>query len=222
MNTWKKLLPGAVCGAAAMLAAVAACAMGRPATSPSAAGPSDWPALEKGFILLYDGRDTSKWKQAGPGRFVREPDGSLRSEGGMGLFWYAERPFRDFVLRVDWKAEKAESNSGIFVRFPDPQGDPWKPVNEGYEIQIQDAGGPKHRTGAVYSFSESYSVPTKPYGEWNTMEIEVTGQRYLVRVNGTLVTRFTGSRATEGYIGLQNHGGGDRVWFRNIRIKPLD
>jgi hypothetical protein len=41
-------------------------------------------------------------------------------------------------------------------------------------------------------------------------------------VNGTLVTRFTGSRATEGYIGLQNHGGGDKVWFRNIRIKPLN
>ncbi|BCW98885.1 MAG: hypothetical protein KatS3mg024_1712 [Armatimonadota bacterium] len=222
MSKCKKLTIGAVCGAAVVLAAVAGWAMGRPAARTSPGGPVDWPALEKGFTLLYDGRDTSRWKQAGPGRFVQQPDGSLLSEGGMGLFWYAERPFKDFILRVDWKAEKAESNSGIFVRFPDPQGDPWKPVNEGYEIQIQDAGGPKHRTGAVYSFSESYSVPTKPYGQWNTMEIEVVGQRYLVRVNGTLVTRFTGSRATEGYIGLQNHGGGDRVWFRNIRIKPLN
>jgi hypothetical protein len=222
MRTFSRLAFGAACGAAMVLAAAAVWGMGRPASRTQPEAAVEWPALEKGFILLYDGRDTSKWKQAGPGRLARQPDGSLLTEGGMGLFWYAERPFRDFILRVDWKAENAGSNSGIFVRFPDPQGDPWRPVNEGYEIQIQDSGGPKNRTGAVYSFSESYSVPTRPYGQWNTMEIEVVGQRYLVRVNGTLVARFTGSRATEGYIGLQNHGGNDRVWFRNIRIKPLN
>jgi cytochrome c len=25
----------------------------------------------------------------------------------------------------------------------------------------------------------------------------------------------------QGYIGLQNHGNGDDVWFRNVRVKEL-
>lgn len=181
-----------------------------------------WPGLEVGFKRIYDGSNLSDWKQAGPGGFIHsDKDGSILSDGGMGLLWYPLCSYRNFVLRVDWKVERPEANSGVFVRFPDPQGDPWKPVNEGYEIQICDSADPKHRTGSVYSFAEAADPPTKPVGQWNTLEIRVAGQNYRISVNGKLVCQYTGDRSTEGYIGLQNHGSGDKVWFRNIRIRPL-
>jgi Domain of Unknown Function (DUF1080) len=51
------------------------------------------------------------------------------------------------------------------------------------------------------------------------MEIQAQGQFYTVIINGHKVTEFTGSRMTEGYIGLQAHDDKSKVSFRNIMIK---
>jgi len=65
----------------------------------------------------------------------------------------------------------------------------------------------------------------KPPGQWNTYEVVVSGQRIRVFLNGALVNDFTGTDPardlTRGHIGLQNHGDGDDVWFRDIRVKEL-
>jgi hypothetical protein len=42
--------------------------------------------------------------------------------------------FRDFELKLDWKVTNKSDNSGVFVRFPAPDGDPEVAINEGYEI----------------------------------------------------------------------------------------
>jgi hypothetical protein len=55
---------------------------------------------------------------AGPVEFVLvEYDKSLRSEGGMGLLWYAEKKYKDFVLKVDWKASSKNDNSEYLSDF---------------------------------------------------------------------------------------------------------
>jgi hypothetical protein len=51
------------------------------------------------------------------------------------------------------------------------------------------------------------------------MEIQVVNQSYTVIINGEKVIEFTGSRMTEGYIGLQAHDDKSKVSFRNIKIK---
>jgi len=162
---------------------------------------------------------------AGPGKFVLvEYDNSLRSEGGMGLLWYTKKKYKDFVLKLDWKASRVNDNSGVFVRFSDPDNDPTIAVNTGYEIQIDDLampdGNPLHKTGAIYNFAAPLNAASKPVGQWNTFEIEVTGQKYKVTLNGEIVIpEFTGDRLTEGYIGIQNHDADSHVSFNNIRIK---
>jgi Domain of Unknown Function (DUF1080) len=82
---------------------------------------------------------------------------------------------KDFVLKVDWKVSRKNDNSGIFIRFSDPDNDPWIAVNTGYEIQIDDLampdGNPIHKTGAIYNFAapsnkkELPQSPSKPVGE---------------------------------------------------------
>jgi type 1 glutamine amidotransferase len=62
-------------------------------------------------------------------------------------------------------------------------------------------------------------VPQKAPGEWNEMEIMAAGQKYTVRLNGKVINTYTGSRALEGMIGLQNPT--DEVSFRNVRVKEL-
>ncbi|MYI84106.1 MAG: DUF1080 domain-containing protein, partial [Rhodothermaceae bacterium] len=80
---------------------------------------------------LFDGSSMDGWYQAGPGQFILEPDGSMISEGGMGLFYYSKESFRDFELELEWKSNKTTANSGVFVRFPKTD-DPWVAVDEGY------------------------------------------------------------------------------------------
>ena len=76
----------------------------------------------------------------------------------------------------------------MFVRFSDPDNDPMVAVNTGYEIQIDDMvmpdGNPLHKTGSIYNFAApSNAAASKPVGQWNTFEIEVTGQKYSVLLN---------------------------------------
>ena len=54
-------------------------------------------------------------------------------------------------------------------------------------------GNPLHKTGAIYNFAAPSNAASKPVGQWNTFEIEVTGQKYSVTLNG----EFTGNRLTE-------------------------
>jgi hypothetical protein len=182
--------------------------------------------------VLFDGSSFDGWAHTGPGYFEMLPkDKAMIGRGGMGMFWYYEQKFKDFTLQLEWRVGRADNNSGVFIRFPnvptnkrnlDEKGrnvkGPWAAVHEGYEVQICDTSDPKHRTGSIYTFEGSTTVPTKPVGQWNTMEITAIGQKYTVKINGKTVCEYTGNRATEGYIGLQNHGH-DEVSFRNIRVK---
>jgi hypothetical protein len=178
------------------------------------------------FTYLFDGQSIDGWCMAGPGKFVLvEYDKSLQSEGGMGLLWYTKKKYKDFVLKIDWKVSRTNDNSGIFIRFSNPDNDPWIAVNTGYEIQIDDMampdGNPLHKTGAIYNFAApSNAAASKPVGQWNTFEIEVTGQKYSITLNGEkAIAEFTGNRNTEGYIGMQNHDAYSHVSFKNIMIK---
>jgi len=164
------------------------------------------------------------WKMCGPGMFVLE-DRMIISKGGMGLLWYTKKKFRDFILRVDWKTSRREDNSGIFLRFADPDDDPWIAVNTGYEVQICDAepqgGNATHRTGAIYDFAPPSAFVSNQPSEWNTFKIHAIGQNYAVILNNKRVTEFTGSRQLDGYIGLQNHDAKSRVCFGKITIREL-
>jgi hypothetical protein len=176
------------------------------------------------FETILDGTSLHGWKMCGPGMFVIEHN-MITSNGGMGLLWYTKKKFLNFILRVDWKTTAWGDNSGVFVRFTEPDDDPWIAVNTGYEIQIYDEdppdGNATHRTGAIYDFASPVISASKEPGEWNTFEIHAIDQNYAVILNNKRVTEFTGNRHLEGYIGLQNHDAKSRVSFGKIAIKQL-
>jgi hypothetical protein len=192
------------------------------ASSSSASLVSSSTTLEPGFTPLFDGATLDGWQQAGPSGFS-VVGGMMQSSGGMGLLWYTRKQFGDFIFKADWKVLHIDDNSGVFLRFPDPGNDPWVAINNGYEVQIDDAGSPDgamiHKTGGIYNFAAPTRVATNPVGEWNFYEIHAVGQSYRIILNGSEVTDFTGSRSTKGYVGLQNHNG--TVTFRSVRIMEL-
>ncbi|MEU6487896.1 ThuA domain-containing protein, partial [Streptomyces sp. NPDC046887] len=180
---------------------------------------------ETGYTPLFDGSGTTGWRQAGPGSFSLA-DGTLTSQGGMGLLWYAGREFTgDYSLKLDWRMA-GDDNSGVFIGFP-ASDDPWTAVDNGYEIQIDATDAADRTTGAVYGFQSAdlaaRDAALNPPGEWNTYEIRVTGERLELFLNGRKINDFTNTDPArslrQGHIGLQNHGAGDEVSFRDIRIK---
>jgi 3-keto-disaccharide hydrolase len=178
---------------------------------------------DSSFTSIFDGKTLDGWKMAGDGRFVIvESDIALQSDKGGGLLWYAEKEYKNFILKLEWKVSDECDNSGVFVRFPDPDDNPNIAVREGYEVQIDSkAGDPIHQTGAIYDFAAQSRIVSKPTGQWNTMEIQALDQSYIVIINGEKVTEFTGSKMTEGYVGLQAHDDKSKVSFRYIMVKEI-
>ncbi len=185
---------------------------------------------DPGYRTLFDGTAESleDWNMAGPGLFTREADCSLMTHGGLGLLWHSQPLEGDYSLQLDWKLTK-DDNGGVFVGFPDPGNDPWVAVDNGYEIQIDATDDPDSTTGAVYNFQsadlEARDAALNPVGEWNHYEIRVEGKRIRVFLNDELVNDFTSTDDNRlkwpSYIGLQAHGGGENVFYRDVQVKEL-
>jgi hypothetical protein len=196
---------------------------------------------EKGWRQLFNGKDLTGWKQVGPGSHFVE-NGLIASKGGMGLLYWTKQKFGNCIIKVVFKMQKFNSNSGVFIRIPIEPREEWMPVHYGYEVQIDNhpetSGEDEyHITGTLYSLTKPLAKPGKPGPEWNTMEITLDGPRTIVYLNGEKVTDYKegdpvperkfdfepqrGKRPNEGYIGLQNHSDQDIVYFKEVAVKPL-
>jgi len=189
----------------------------------------------EGLQALFNGRDLTGWEHVGAGEFV-VVDGQLETVGGMGHLWYTPKKLKDVALKIVYKTEHEKTNSGVFIRLPDPPMDPARLASDGYEVQIDDSGADDRVTGTLVTLTRAKARPGKP-GEWNEMVITLDGDRTLVEVNGQVVTDHAegdpvlsrqsetdparGRRPTEGYIALQNRGEGHTVLFKEVSITPL-
>jgi hypothetical protein len=195
---------------------------------------------EAGFTPLFNGHGLKGWTMAGAGGF-RVVDAALESfneTSELGLLWSHVPTPPDYILRLEWRVFRSQDNSGVFLRFPDPDSKgylnpAWVAVHFGFEVQIDELGQPDgaaiHKTGAIYNEpAQTLTLQSaKPPGQWNEYEIRVQGDSYTVFLNGIQVTQFNNPHAGRGlastakapsYWGLQTYPG-QRVQFRNIRIK---
>jgi hypothetical protein len=199
------------------------------------------PAKQLGWQQLFDGHGLSGWQHVGPGSFTVE-HGMLKTQGGMGLLYSTIGPLADCEIKVVYRMEHDNDNSGVFIRIPSEPADPWMPVNRGYEVQIDnhpERGNEDeyHVTGTLYSLTRPLAKPGKPGPEWNTMVIRIEGPHTQVFVNDVKVTDYIegqpvppkklpyepdrGVRPDKGWIGLQNHSDKDVVYFKTVAVLKL-
>ncbi|MBW4720716.1 ricin-type beta-trefoil lectin domain protein [Saccharothrix obliqua] len=178
-----------------------------------------------GFTSVFDGRaeyNLGGWRKAGA-KQLKVEGCELVTDTGTDVTWYGARTFgNDYTLKVDWKAQSAESDSGVFVLFPNPGDDPAAPGTNGVEVNIAAASSTGTQTGSITGLQGPSALAAKPVGEWNTYEISVRWNMVTVLLNGTKVNEIklpAGRYAKHSYIGLQNNGTFDPVRFRNVRIK---
>jgi len=193
---------------------------------------------------LFDGRTLNGWqghRTPGvlPGGWSVE-EGTLVRSGAGGDLVSAEQ-FANFELEFEWLVTRG-GNSGVFYRI-DPGVDVTYMSAPEYQV-LDDAvhrDGQSRLTsaGAAYGLYPSPPGHTRAVGEWNSGRIIVDGTRVEHWLNGTQTVKYelrspdweqrvkaskfsewpAYGRAKRGHIGVQDHG--DRVAFRNIRIKVL-
>jgi hypothetical protein len=174
-----------------------------------------------GYEVIFDGsrRCFERWRYAGGASMTLQRDGTIRSgpgARGLGVLWYARRPYGDFSLKLQFRDDapdpNARANGGIQVRFPAPHppvpgcpmtinGNPitdagapaWIAVNCGHEIQINDnpAGDPR-KTGSIYGFKDLDIAAARPVpkGTWSELEIRVVKQHYTVIRDGVVINEY--------------------------------
>jgi hypothetical protein len=197
------------------------------------------PQPEDGFFSLFNGTNLAGWTGAKDSYKVE--NGAIVCVEGTAGNLLTEKEFSDFVVRFEFKLT-AGANNGLGVRCPLlAKGNLHL---DGIELQILDDTAEKYKTlkpyqyhGSVYGIQPSRRdrQVLKPVGEWNSQEVTVKGRTIRVMLNGETITEchldeatkngtmdgaeHPGLNRTSGHIGLLGHG--DRVEFRNIRIKDL-
>lgn len=204
------------------------------APSTSAAPADDWQEL-------FNGKDLQGWKLIGEGQMSVQ-NGLLKAGGeGTGLLYWTGGKLGDCVLRVVFRMQHENDNSGVYIRIPVEPREESMPDNYGYEINIDNhperwGEDDYHVTGAIYSFTKALAQPWKPGPQWNTMDITLDGPHTIVVLNGVKVTDYTegdparerkpgespyGRRPDQGWIGLQGYNANEIVLFKRVAVKPL-
>lgn len=187
---------------------------------------------ESGFVSLFDGKTLNGWKKSeeNPDSF-RVEDGLLVVEGPRAHLYYDGElaPLKNFHFKAEVKTTPG-SNSGIYfhTRYQ-PSGWP----KYGYECQVNVSHSDPKKTSGLYAVRDVADPGVKD-NEWYTQEIIVKGRHIQLIVNGKTLVDYTEPenkqpetpdferRLDEGTFALQAHDPESKVFFRNLRVKPLD
>lgn len=193
------------------------------------------PVAEPGWTSLFNGKDFTGWKISNPASFSIK-EGAIVANGSAGHAFYdgpfMNHTFRNFELKVDVMTRN-NSNGGVYVltEFQE-KGFPAK----GFEVQVNNSYVKDPvKSGSLYHVSDVKEAPAKD-DEWFTEHIIVKGDVITVMVNDKQLVQWTRpaewktdpSKANRqmndvgGTIALQAHDPNSTVYYKNIRIKPLD
>ncbi|MDB6155523.1 MAG: hypothetical protein JWL90_3976 [Chthoniobacteraceae bacterium] len=193
-------------------------------------------------VVLFDGKDFSKWKgEKGDVQWKIE-DGYMETTKSGRIRTKDE--FGDFQLHIEWATPAAVSGNG------QGRGNNGVNIFGRYEIQVLDSyNNPTYADGqasAIYGQKPPLVNASRPPGEWQTYDIiweaplwdenkKLVKKAYVtVLHNGVVVHHrqelygstpyralgnYDSPQPPKGYIELYEHG--NPVRFRNIWIRPL-
>jgi hypothetical protein len=185
-------------------------------------------------IDLFNGKDFSGWtfclrSNAEPSKTFTVTNGVVHCTGQPFGYMRTETTYRDYRLTVEWRFVKIApnaDNTGVFVHVQPPD-QVWPKCIEN-QGQFHHQGDLVLMTGATCKKNgtlQTRSVPMtetqneKPAGEWNSYEIECSGDSLKTYVNGKLMNQVTECSVSSGAIALQSEGGEFEV--RKVSVEPL-
>jgi hypothetical protein len=175
-------------------------------------------AQEPKWTTIVDGKSMGDFTRVGAANW-RVEGGAIvadKLEGKDPAYLVTKEKYKDFQIQAEFWTDE-EANSGIFIRCKDPAK-----IDAAlcYEVNIFDKRpDPTYGTGAIVDVAKVVPMP-KAAGKWNTYDITVRGNHFVVILNGQKTVDVTNDRLPDaGNVGLQ-YGSGV-VKFRKVQIRSL-
>lgn len=197
-----------------------------------------------GFVAIFDGTSLAGWTGDLEGYRVEAVKDAKGAEGAAivcqpgGTNLFTKDEFADFEFRLEFLLTPG-ANNGIALRSP-TEGDP---AYVGFESQVLDSTAPQYKDlkewqyhGSIYGVAAATATALRPVGEWNAETITMKGRRVKVELNGVVIVdvdldvvapggKTVSGHKVEGLVRPKGHlgfcGHGDRVAYRNLRVRKL-
>ena len=190
--------------------------------------------------ILFDGATLDGWEASENKDSWIIEDGAIVTNGPRSHLFYTgdvlDHDFKNFEFVVDVKTMPG-ANSGIYIHT-EFQDEGWPA--RGYECQVfnsppdapEGAYVELKMTGSIYAISNIWKSPV-PDNEWFNYRIVVQGKTIQTYINDQLIAEYTepeksyrpesfsGRLLSNGTFAFQCHDPGSRVYYKNIKVKPL-
>lgn len=190
-------------------------------------------SLADDWIDLFDGKTLNGWNARGETETLEAVDGEIHLLSQSNVWVVSDRKMSNFEVSLEVMlpedASEAKLNSGLAFRCTGETGKP-----KGYQCEIE-APYPG-QNGGIYGIGlGGWLYPKKgeesalqnslegalKEGEWNTYRVICHGPLITTFVNDQMISQIEDNQSLEGFFGIQHHGKGGMIRFRNIRAREL-
>ena len=180
------------------------------------------------WISLFDGKTTDGWSPRSKVEKFEAINGELQLLSKVNVWVLSDLEMKDFEVECEVKIplDYEKFNSGLGFRLTGKNGKP-----KGYQFEID-----RYKPGAVYGIGlGGWLYPKKEQeieyrnrsknlfkpAEWNHAHVLCKGSNIKTFLNQKIISNFKDNQSMSGCFGIQHHGKGGVVAFRNIRAREL-
>ena len=192
----------------------------------------------KVWTNLFDGKSLNGWKKVAGNADYKIDDGAILGTtviNSPNTFLITEKKYGDFVLELEVRINDTTANSGIQFRSQyDPAGHEGKGKVFGYQYELDPSA--RRWTAGIYDEGRRdwlYPLMLNPaaqkafqLGVFNKVRIECIGHEIKTWINDVPAAYLVDTADAKGVIALQVHSigkneqyAGEKIWWKNIRIK---
>ena len=180
------------------------------------------------WISLFDEKTTDGWSPRSKVEKFEAINGELQLLSKVNVWVLSDLEMKDFEVECEVKIplDYEKFNSGLGFRLTGKNGKP-----KGYQFEID-----RYKPGAVYGIGlGGWLYPKKEQeieyrnrsknlfkpAEWNHARVLCKGSNIKTFLNQKIISNFKDNQSMSGCFGIQHHGKGGVVAFRNIRAREL-
>jgi len=179
---------------------------------------------EEPWVALFQKNSTEGWTPRGEVVSFEVKKGVTHLLATKNIWVVSTRTMKDFVVEAEIKlpadAKETGFNSGLAFRCTGAYQCEVDRKQPGGVYGIGLGGWLYPKKEQMQEYQEKIKEVYRP-GEFNLYRVEAIGPKIRTWANGTLIAEIEHDASLEGAFGIQHHGKGGTVLFRNVRAREL-